>query len=221
MHLSKMELFALIVALFVGLHFYNQHKLESENFEEGTVDAPMYLSGDNPPVIVAFGDGITAGSGAPKEESYPAQLSRMLGIEVINAGSPRETSTEALRRLPQVLNRYKPNIVIIEVGMADVLTGRKRAKIKENLEKMVELVKQRGAKPVIIGVPDMDLIDLMISSDIGLYEEVAQDSHAIYIPNVIGPVLKDESLKSSESYPNAEGYKQIARKIYDYLGGTL
>jgi acyl-CoA hydrolase len=221
MHLSKMELFALIIAVFVGLHFYNKHKLENENIDEGGYDAPMYLSSDKPPVIVAFGDSLTAGSGASKDESYPAHLSRMLGIEVINAGVSNERTTDAVRRISSILQRYKPDIVIVEEGMNDVLTGRKRAKIKENLKKIVETVKKHGAKPIVIGIPDMDLIDLMIASDIGLYEEVATETGALYIPNVVGPVLRDESLKSSETYPNAEGYKEMAKKIYEYLGGSF
>ncbi|WP_300363246.1 arylesterase [Hydrogenimonas sp.] len=215
MNLSKMEIIALIVVIFIGLHFYNKHKMENEIFEETTETATYF--GDKPPVIVAFGDSLTAGTGATEGFSYPAQLSQMLGIDVINAGVPGETTANALRRLPSVLQRYKPDIVILAVGMNDVLMGRKRDKIEENLVKMVELVKKAGAKPVIVGVPDMDLIELMISSDIGLYEDVAKKTGALYIPNVFGPVLKNEDLKNDHVHPNDRGYKVVAQKIYSYL----
>ena len=215
MNLSKMEIIALVIVIFVGLHFYNQHKMEEEMFDDTTPSATYY--GDKPPVIVAFGDSLTAGTGASKEFSYPSQLSQMLGIPVINAGVPGETASDALRRLPSVLNRYKPDIVILAEGMNDILRGRKREKIKENLAKMSELVKKHGAKAVIVGVPDMDLIELMISSDIGLYEDVARQTGAVYIPNVLGPVLKNEELKSDHVHPNDKGYKMIAQKIYSYL----
>jgi len=218
MNLSKMEFFALLIALFVGLHFYNQYQLDHTGTGDESAEVPALYDGNGKkPVIVAFGDGITAGVGAPPELSYPSQLSEMLGIEVVNAGVGGERTIDALRRLPGVLKRYHPDIVLLEEGMTDVLSGRKRSKIKERIKKMVETIKGSGAKAVIIGIPDMDLIDLMIASDIGLYEEVANETGSPYIPNVIGPVLKDESLKSSESLPNGRGYKKIAEKIYQYF----
>jgi len=215
MNLSKMEIIALVIAIFVGLHFYNSYKMEEEIYDETATETTYH--GDKPPVIVAFGDSLTAGTGAPKAFSYPAQLSQMLGIPVINAGVPGETTSNALGRLPSILDRYHPDIVIVAEGMNDVLTGRKRDTIEENLVKMVNLIKKHGAKAVIVGVPDMDLIELMISSDIGLYEEVAQKTGALYIPNVFGPVLKDEELKSDHVHPNDKGYRKIAQKIYSYL----
>jgi lysophospholipase L1-like esterase len=210
-----MEIIALVIAIFVGLHFYNSYKMEEEIYDETATETTYH--GDKPPVIVAFGDSLTAGTGAPKAFSYPAQLSQMLGIPVINAGVPGETTSNALGRLPSILDRYHPDIVIVAEGMNDVLTRRKRDTIEENLVKMVNLIKKHGAKAVIVGVPDMDLIELMISSDIGLYEEVAQKTGALYIPNVFGPVLKDETLKSDHVHPNDKGYRKIAQKIYSYL----
>ena len=215
MNLSKMEIIALVIAIFVGLHFYNSYKMEEEIYDETATETTYH--GDKPPVIVAFGDSLTAGTGAPKAFSYPAQLSQMLGIPVINAGVPGETTSNALGRLPSILDHYHPDIVIVAEGMNDVLTGRKRDTIEENLVKMVNLIKKHGAKAVIVGVPDMELIELMISSDIGLYEEVAQKTGALYIPNVFGPVLKDEELKSDHVHPNDKGYRKIAQKIYSYL----
>ncbi len=217
MRLSKMEFIALIVALFVGLHFYNQYKLEKEGFDD-TSTTPLYIPGDKPPVIVAFGDSLTAGSGVPKDLSYPSQLSEMLGFEVINTGVANERTSDAVRRFPSVLNRYKPDIIIIAEGYDDLLTGRKRSKIRENLKKMVETAKKGGAKVIVIGMPDIDLIDLMITSDIGLYEEVAQEEGVEYIPNVFGPVLKN---KNMVHYPDAAGYKKVAEKIYHYLQERL
>ncbi len=220
MHISKSEFIAFIVLLFVGFYFYNQHQLASDDgLESG--DAPMLMHGDRTPVIVAFGDSLTAGSGAPADKSYPAQLSDMLGIDVINEGRSNEPSREAARRIGQVLSRHHPDIVLIETGFDDMLTGRKRSKIRENLTKIVESVKRSGAAPIVIGVPDLDLVGLMISSDVGLYEEVAQKTGARYIPDVFGPVLRNESLKSDENHPNAEGYRKAAQTVREFLTDTI
>ncbi|WP_201353080.1 GDSL-type esterase/lipase family protein [Hydrogenimonas urashimensis] len=220
MHLSKMEWIALVIVFVIGLHFYNKHQMENDAFEE-TVNAPLYTKDDHTPVIVAFGDSLTAGTGISEEESYPAQLSRLLGIEVINAGVYGETTARALGRLPAILKRYKPDIVLLEEGMNDVLHKRERETIKKNLKKMVGIIKKSGAKAVILGIPDMDLIELMISSDIGLYEEVARETGSLYIANVFGPVLRNEELKSDYTHPNGAGYHIVAQKIYEELGDML
>jgi len=217
MHLSKMEFIALVIAIVLGLHFYNQHKMENELYDDSDFETPLYLKEDRPPVIVAFGDSLTAGVGVAKEFSYPAQLSDLLGIDVINAGKPGETTSKAVVRMRIVLNRYKPDIVILAEGANDLLHGRKRAVIKKNLKTMVEMIKKSGAKAVILGMPDMDLIELMISSDIDLYEEVANETGAYYIPEIFGKVLKNGELKSDNVHPNVKGYRIIAENIYEGL----
>ena len=73
--------------------------------------------------IVAFGDSITYGVGASQAAAYPSALSRRLGVEVINAGVPGETSAEGLARLPEVLE-LDPWLVIIEFGGNDLLQRR-------------------------------------------------------------------------------------------------
>ena len=220
MHLSKTEFFALFVLMITGFYFYTQHQLASDDEIESS-QAPMLLHPGRTPVIVAFGDSLTAGSGVPADESYPSQLSNMLGIDVINAGRPLELSRDAAKRIAGVMKRYHPDIVLVETGLNDLLTGRKRSQLRENLTKIVETVKKGGATPVIIGIPDMDLIGLMISSDIGLYDEVAEKTGAGYIPDVFGPVLKDESLMSDDVHPNARGYKKAAQTVNEFLRGLL
>ncbi|WP_353662467.1 GDSL-type esterase/lipase family protein [Hydrogenimonas sp. SS33] len=216
MHLSKTEFIALIVALFVGLHFYNKYQMDnSSDIPES--DQPVYIHDGKTPVIVAFGDSLTAGTGAGQNTGYPAQLSQMLGIDVINAGVSQERSSDAARRIGSVLNRYHPDIVLIEIGFDDITSGRKRSTIADNLLKIIKAVKKSGATPIVIGIPDPDLIEMMIATDLGFYEEAARKTGALYIPDVFGSVLKNEELKSGFTYPNAKGYRKAAETVYHFL----
>ena len=212
--MSKLEWIALFILLIIGLHFYSQYQLEQLDDD---IPSISYKQNGRVPVIVAFGDDLTAGVGAGKGESYPDQLAQMLGVEVINAGRSGETSDKAKRRIDTVLQKYRPDIVLIGVGWRDLQTGRRRSKLKDNLIAIVKKVKEKGALPLVIGFPDPDLIDMMISSDLDLFDEAARKGGGRHIPDVFGPVLEEEELKSDETHPNAKGYRKAAKTIRKYL----
>ena len=87
-------------------------------------------------VVVAFGDSLTAGTGARDVESYPSVLSGMLACPVINAGVPGEDTSAGLRRLPGVLERERPQLVILCHGGNDMLNKNDYPVTKRN-EKLV------------------------------------------------------------------------------------
>ncbi len=220
MKISKLEFFALLIALFAGLHFYNQHKMEDitegeEHFFETFYDR------QNPPTIVAFGDSLTYGTGARsagEDMSYPAQLSKMLGLNVINEGLPGETAERGYGRLVKVLKRYNPNILILCEGGNDMLRSRKPALIKNDLEKMIEAATESGAKVILLGVPEPHQLFLR---DADLYSELADERGVLYLPETFSEVLSDDSLTKDPIHPNAKGYAIIAKKIYEAIKETL
>jgi len=109
-------------------------------------------------VIVAFGDSLTAGTGADAPvDAYPAVLGRLIGREVINSGVPGETSAEGLRRLPAVLAKHRPRLVLLCLGGNDTLQRVNPKQTADNLKAMVQMAKAHGAAVVLIGVPARNL----------------------------------------------------------------
>ncbi len=157
-------------------------------------------------VILAFGDSLTFGTGAPRAQSYPAQLADRLHLQVINAGIPGEISAKGLARLAETLAEHRPALVILCHGGNDFLRRNSSAKTKENLRQMVSLIKGSGMDVILVGVPQLGLL----LSPAPLYAEVAEEFDIPIEEETLAEVLSDRSLKSDQIHPNAQGYAVLA-----------
>ena len=108
------------------------------------------------PVILDFGDSLTAGYGLAPEQAFPARLEAVLrrqGIEVrvVNGGVSGDTTAGGLARLDWAL-ADKPDLVILELGANDALRGIDPATVRDNLDKMIGKIEANGAKMLLIGM---------------------------------------------------------------------
>jgi len=164
-------------------------------------------------VIVAFGDSLTAGTGATSDSSYPAVLSRLIGRRVINAGVPGEVTSAGLMRLPQLLEQEQPALVLLCLGGNDFLQRLDPAKAEQHLRTMVGLLRERGIGVVLIGVPRLGW-GLEVP---GWYGDIAREAGIPYEGKVLARILADRSLKSDTIHPNAAGYQQMAEALAGLL----
>src|SRR5216117_232791 len=96
---------------------------------------------DSRPVILAFGDSLTAGYGVPRGFGYPEQLQRKLDqrgyrYRVVNMGISGDTTSGGRARMKAGL-AVKPSLVILELGANDGLRGLPSAQMQSNLEEMI------------------------------------------------------------------------------------
>ena len=75
-----------------------------------------------------------------------------LNWDVVNASISGETTDGGLRRLPDLLQKNQPDVVIIELGGNDGLRGFPPDVIESNLADMIEQVRDIGATPVLVGM---------------------------------------------------------------------
>jgi lysophospholipase L1-like esterase len=160
-------------------------------------------------VVVAFGDSLTSGTGADKAQSYPSVLSGLIGCRVVNAGVPGEDTTAGLRRLPGILKKEPPDLVILCHGGNDILSGESQDTTRANLSAMISMVKDAGADLILIGVPQPGL-RLRAAP---FYAEIAKQYTVPFDPDTIAAILSTPSLRSDRVHPNAAGYKRLAESI--------
>ncbi len=163
----------------------------------------------NDAVIVAFGDSLTFGTGAEPSQSYPAVLEKMIGRRVINTGVPGEVTGDGLSRLPEVLEREKPSLLLLCHGGNDQLRRLNQQQTAKNIREMIRLAQDRGVAVVLIAVPALSLS----VSPPSMYREIAKELSIPIEEETLSTVLADSSLKSDYIHPNAAGYRRLAESI--------
>ena len=165
---------------------------------------------DDRAVIVCFGNSLTYGSGANKGRDYPNQLHQLTGLQVVNAGIPGELSHQGVRRLPLVLDKYQPDLIVLVHGGNDLLRKYPKQEIKANINRMIVMASERNVAIVMMGVPEPGLI----LDSAKLYAELAQLHNIPIDLETLPTVLGNKHLKADLIHPNDAGYAQIAKAIY-------
>jgi acyl-CoA thioesterase-1 len=183
--------------------------------------APLHRIEASPsaPVIVAFGDSLTAGLGLPLDQAFPAQLEAALkarGTEakVVNAGVSGDTAAAALTRLDWALPD-DADAVIVELGGNDALQGIPPEGTKAALEKIIERVQVRGLPILLAGQEaprnmGKDYVDQFRA----IYADLAQRYDLIFYPFFLeGAALNDDLMQADGIHPNAKGVAVIVERM--------
>lgn len=160
--------------------------------------------------ILAFGDSLTSGTGAKPDESYPSILKKLIGCEVVNGGVPGDDTSAGLKRLPMLLKRHNPDLVLLCLGGNDMLRKHDSRLIKENLKTMMQLIQKTKADIILIGVPKPGLL-LKVPA---FYKELAAEFNVPVDMDIVQTILSNAALKSDYIHPNANGYAGMARSIH-------
>ena len=183
----------------------------------------LVLAGCTPPpeleplaadaVVLAFGDSLTFGTGAGTGESYPEVLSGLIGRTVVKAGLPGEVSTDGLLRLPALLDREQPALLLLCHGGNDQLQRLDPARLADNLRAMIREARDRNIAVVLIAVPAPGLS----LRPLPLYAGIADEFGLAADLETVADILGDRALKSDYIHPNAAGYRRLALAVADLL----
>jgi len=122
---------------------------------------PLWLAatvmGAQPPVIMVFGDSLSAGYGLPRAKGWVDLLQQRLEREhyayrVVNASVSGETTLGGRNRMAAALAQHRPRIVILELGSNDGLRGQALDAMRENLVDMMRACRAAKAKVLLVGM---------------------------------------------------------------------
>lgn len=157
--------------------------------------------------ILAFGDSLTGGVGGAGQD-YPSRLAQLLHVPVINAGLPGEITAEGRRRLPHVLERERPSLLILCLGLNDLLRRIDPAQVRDNLVAMMRTAHEREIPILLLAVPEPGTTRAH-----PLYAEAALRGGADLDDQSMVAVLSDPRLKADLVHPNRDGYREVADRL--------
>ena len=163
--------------------------------------------------ILAFGDSLTYGTGTSRENAYPAVLETLINRKVINAGVPGELTREGLARLPRLLGKHEPELLILCHGGNDILRKLDLEKTRQNIQQMIDLAREQQIQVILIGVPEFGVF----LDPPPFYQQIAEDNKLPILNEALSDILSSTQLKSDHVHPNAMGYQQLAEAIKKLL----
>lgn len=175
----------------------------------------VQLSQDS--VILAFGDSLTQGVGAPAEQNYPSYLARQLGVSVINAGISGETSAQGLARIQALLEEHNPDLVIICYGGNDLLRRLSVDQLANNLDQMIQLSQAHGAQVLLVGVPK----PAIFLDPVPVYGDLAKRYQLAAELDILSDLLDDKGMKSDTVHLNSKGYQAFANALAAHIEITV
>jgi len=192
----------------------------------GLFTAPLLYAAE--PVILIVGDSLSAGYGMKLEQSWPRLLQRHLDNEgqkyrVVNASITGDTTQGGLNRLPGLLSKHEPELVIIELGGNDGLRGLGLQVTRTNLTGMIEQSIQAGAQVLLAGIqlpPNYGSFYTDRFRD--MYRELADEFGVLLVPFFMeGVALNPEMMQRDGIHPNAAAQPRLLQNVLDVLEPAL
>jgi acyl-CoA thioesterase I len=181
------------------------------------------------PVILVFGDSISAGYGlAHVEQGWVALLQTRLkdedyGYQVVNASVSGETTAGGLARLPRALDLHHPKIVILELGGNDGLRALPIAQMRANLVRMVELAAAAGARVLLLGMRIPPNYGPEYTEQFqSCYSDLARDKKLPLVPFLLADIAQSPNLMQADGiHPNPLGQPKLLANVWPSLQPLL
>lgn len=156
------------------------------------------------PVILVLGDSLSAEYGLARDTGWVALLRDRLSsaghdARVVNASISGDTTAGGRARLPALLERHSPSIVVIELGGNDALRGLDLESTRANLAAMIESARQRGASVLLVGMRVPPNYGRAYTEQFAqIFVELARTLDVALVPFLLEPLIGREGMFQSD-----------------------
>jgi len=179
------------------------------------------------PLLVCYGDSITAGYGLQSGQSFPDALQRDLNArgyhyKVNNQGTSGATTKDAIAGLNVIL-RLHPEIVIVEFGGNDGLRGLPLDQTRRNLDAVLTALENAHIKILLAGItlPPNYGGDYIRQFD-QVFRDLAAKHHVAFVPMIYENMLSvPGTIQADGIHPTAKGSEIIAQTLMPVLTPLL
>lgn len=179
--------------------------------------------------ILILGDSLSAGYGINTQQGWVNQLQQRLNQQypkqhkVVNASVSGETTSGALARLPKLLQTYRPNIVVIELGGNDALRGQPPKMIQQNLAKLIIDSQKTKATVLLLGMKIPPNYGTAYSKAFeNNYKVLSQQYKVKLLPFFLEGVAGNKNLMQKDLiHPNANAQKILLENAYPFIKDAL
>ena len=179
------------------------------------------------PVILVVGDSLSAEYGIARGQGWVALLEQRLRREglrgaVVNASVSGDTTSGGKARLPALLTRHRPAVVVIELGGNDALRGLPMTATRQNLTDMARAARAAGARVLIAGMQLPPNYGKAYAEEFAAsFAQVAKAEGAALVPfllkNVADGPDADQMFQPDRIHPTAQAHSRILDNVWSTL----
>lgn len=178
--------------------------------------------------ILIVGDSISAGFGINPANGWVKLLEQKLMNEnyeydVINSSISGDTTTNGLSRLPNLLEKYQPDITIIELGGNDGLRATPLKQISDNLSNMIQLSKSADSKVLLVGIQlPPNYGNAYLERFLAIYPTLAEEHQVALLTSIVEKTGGNNELMQDDGiHPNESGQPLMMEAVWEKLEPLL
>jgi acyl-CoA thioesterase I len=181
-----------------------------------------------PPVILIYGDSLSAGYGIRLESGWVSLLTQRLATEgykfrIVNASVSGETTEGGLERLPRALQTQQPRILVLELGANDGLRGLPVSAMRDNLAQMIGLARAQHCRVLLLGIQMPANYGARYTSEFAdAYQRLAEAQHVPLAQLLPEKVADQPALMQPDGlHPNEQAQPLLLDNVWPRLKPLL
>jgi acyl-CoA thioesterase-1 len=178
--------------------------------------------------ILVLGDSLSAEYGLARGTGWVTLMENRLKTEridasTVNASVSGETTSGGRARLPALLDRHRPSVVIIELGGNDGLRGLPVKSTEANLNVMITAAQKANARVLLVGMQIPPNYGRAYTEQFAaMYAKTAREHKTPLVPFLLQGVADQEQLfQADRIHPTAGAQPIMLNNVFPHLKPLL